>query len=312
LQAAYNTGNTILTTTSRNIIFTDIAGTQFVVNMDTSVAPTVDIMNIINTGASQGTITTAVDGLQIDFATAGTTASADNAGLRVNITSNNSGATTTLEGIYIGDLNSAEANSTETGLKIGTGWDQGLVIESGGSTNAGLVYSAAGRPTNKIILSAEYPGAVLFADGSDNTGTMTSDYTNAQGTGSRMTYYEWNSSTASPLQDYDVVVRFTLPSNFSAWKDGTDQAIVINYVTEDSSSANNQIDATIRLSTSDSADATEVNMVSTSWTTGAIDDSELNECDAAGETCVIELKIQSMNNFYARVGDIVLQYLAKY
>lgn len=127
-----------------------------------------------------------------------------------------------------------------------------------------------------------------------------------------MTYYEWSSSTATPLQDYDIVVRFTLPSDFSAWKDGSDQAITIGYVTENASSSNNQIDATVRLSTLDTADATESDMAGTTWTTGAIDDSELTDCDAAGETCVLELKIQSMNDYYARVGDIILQYYGSY
>jgi len=180
-----------LSTTARNIIFTDIAGTQFVVNMNTSVAPTVDMMNIINTAASQGTITTAVDGLQIDFATAGTTSSADNSGLRINVTSNNSGATTTLEGLFVANLSSAETNSTETGLKIGTGWDYGLdvantaLIGSSGNTftfdpTSGPLFAGTARPTKTIVLSPEYPGAILTASGSATiTGSMTSDASGA-------------------------------------------------------------------------------------------------------------------------------------
>jgi len=118
--------NVLMTSTDGSIVFQDVAGTQFQVAMNAATAPTVDMMNIANNGASQGTSTTGVDGLQINFDTAGTTNSADNAGLRLNVTSNNNGTGTTLEGIFIDNLSSAEANATESALKIGTGWDNEL------------------------------------------------------------------------------------------------------------------------------------------------------------------------------------------
>jgi hypothetical protein len=96
----------------------------------TIAASTVDILTVSNSGF--GTSTTGADGLYVNFATAGTTNSADNAGLRIDVTSGNNGTTTTLEGLRIGNLAGAQANATETGVYIGTGWDIGLDLNSGG------------------------------------------------------------------------------------------------------------------------------------------------------------------------------------
>jgi len=60
----------------------------------------------------------------------------------------------------------------------------------------------------KIVMSPEYGGAVLVADGTANVGSMTSDSDTDSNN-----YYEWSSSEVT-LNDYDVRVRFTLPSNF--------------------------------------------------------------------------------------------------
>lgn len=279
---------------------------KFVIS-DSSSAPGVDLQRIT---ATTGATATGVDGLQIDFATAGTTASADNAGLRINVTSNNSGAGTTLEGIYIGNLSSAEANASEYGLRVGTGWDVGVLVESGGIQVAGgsISYSSGNRPARKIVISPEYPGAVLFGDGSNNTGSMTSDYVSS---GDRQTYYEWSSSQGV-IQDYTIVVRFTIPDNFSAW-DTT--PLVFDYVTESTSASNNQVDISVYLE-GGSVDATDNDNVSASagtWTTtSGITSADLGDCNAAGETCVVEFLMQSVSDNYVRVGDITLNYLANF
>ena len=270
-------------------------------------APTVDMTAITN--ASQGTSTDTVDGLSIDFTNAGA-GIITNAGLHIQVTSNNTNASSFLYGIDIDDLTSGGEVSSEIALRIGTGWDTGISIESGGLTISGgsFTYTSGNRQDRKMVLSAEYPGASLFGDGTSNIGNLTSDYTNST-TGDRHTYYEWDSGEAS-LQDYTIVVRFTLPDDFGVW-DAT-SAIVFDFITEDASSANNQIDISVFLESGASADATDLDNVSTSWTTTTIDDSILGECDAAGETCVIEISMQSQSNFFARIGDITLNYDADF
>ena len=103
-------------------------------------------------------------------------------GLYVNYTNgSHTGASNNLYGVDIDNI-SASANATETAIRVGTGWDTGLSIESGGITISGGTFQMTGsaRPSKKMVLSPEYPGAVLFGDGTNNTGTMTSDYTNSE------------------------------------------------------------------------------------------------------------------------------------
>ena len=58
----------------------------------------------------------------------------------------------------------------------------------------------------------EFAGAVLDADGTDNSGTMTA----ADDATQRMNHYNWTTSEAT-TQDYDLVLRFRLPPEFSEW-----------------------------------------------------------------------------------------------
>src|SRR5690606_24104025 len=70
--------------------------------------------------------------------------------------------------------------------------------------------------TTRVTLSPEYPGGTLYADGSNNNGTMLADYDSTD----RRNYYSWSSSQGS-LQDYDIVISTTIPSdyvgNLSGW-----------------------------------------------------------------------------------------------
>jgi hypothetical protein len=330
----------ITTASGEDLSLTAGGGGKVVVSVDADTnfkvtaeaAPQLDLAEISNAG--QGVTTASVDGLSIDYVQGADPADITGSGLDINVTPSGD-AGDTIRGVTIGSITGT--SSTEYALTIGSGWDRGLevgspaqisstltatgVVTIGAGGNiftfdpaAGPAYAGTARPTKRIVFSAEYPGAVLFADGSNNVGSMTSDYTNAAAAGSRMTYYEWTGQGGN-LQDYDVVLRFTLPADFDAWKDGVDSALVIDYATQLATAADNQIDASLRLESLDTADATEVDMVSASpgvWTTGAIDDSELTDCDAAGETCLLELKLQSKNGNYVRVGDVTLQYLAKF
>ena len=158
---------------------------------------------------------------------------------------------------------------------------------------------------NKITLSAEYPGAVLSADGTSNVGVMTSD---SEGTASNsMNYYEWSSSETS-LNDYDVRVRFTLPNDFYSWSTG---GITFNFVTEATGTTNNKLDFYVYLESSATVDGSSTGQASSSagvWKTTTIAGSGLNECTGAGTTCMLIIKMSSVNDSYARVGDIDIQY----
>jgi len=205
-----------------------------------------------------------------------------------------------------------------------------VVIGAGTSTFtfnpvSGPVYAGAARPSKVIRLSPEYAGATLSADGSsDIGGTMTADSVlNVGGSGWR-NYYQWSSGNAS-LQDYSVIVRVALPSDFDTWETGSCPgstcALEIQYQTGVGTSADNYVSAKI---TNDSdTPGSEVcsigSTASTGWSSSGCTEAVLNdasapEWDAAGEIAVIRLKMaaKSTASALARVGDIILRYKAKF
>jgi hypothetical protein len=194
-------------------------------------------------------------------------------------------------------------------IKLGdSGWirfnDSTNVLEF---TNDGSDWIALGPLASSMILSAEYQGAVLSADGSNNTGNMTAD---SDALNNSMNYYEWNSSEAS-LNDYDVRIRFTLPSDFDSWSVG---GITFNFATESTSSVSNQLDFYVYEETSASIDGQsedQVSSVAGTWTSTTVSGSGLTECVSAGDVCMLIVKMSSSNDNYVRVGDIGIGYNRK-
>ncbi len=168
---------------------------------------------------------------------------------------------------------------------------------NGNAIKVGADGGAYINPLVKEVYSAEYAGATLYADGTDNIGVLTSDNTGASG--SWMNYYEWSSSETT-AQDYDVVFRFTLPNDFSNW--GT-IPIAIDFQAQGSAT----FSATMVLE-----DGTPLGTIvptsSANWTTATINPTSMG----AGQTAVIVLKMTSAANDgdqKVRIGDITLNYL---
>lgn len=159
---------------------------------------------------------------------------------------------------------------------------------------------------NYHTLSAEYPGAVLSADGTSNIGVMTSD---SEGTSANsMNYYEWSSSETS-LNDYDVRVRFTLPADFYSWSGG---GIFFSLATEATGTTNNKVDIYVYRENSATVDGSATGLASSTagvWKTDTfINGADLNECTGPTTTCMFVIKMSSANDSYVRVGDIDLNY----
>jgi hypothetical protein len=355
-------GITFQTGGTGDFIFSADADTNL--QLTAGAAPGVDIMAITNAG--QGTTTSTVDGLDINFTAATDGAGDTNAGAHITITdSGDSGDT--LSGLQI-TAGTASAGTqyginienitggggTEYALVIGTGWDRGLSVGSastftstltsedtvtigtGGNTftfnpASGPLYAGAARPSITTLISAEYGGATLTANGSSNTsGGMISDIVLDADLG-WMNYYDWSSTTVSPIQDYTVAVKVTLPSNFDQWE--TSNALQINFATEYTDNAKNKIDVVIKNMTESPSSVvaqslTNVSSPAADWETITIDDSDLDngsapDWDAAGETAVFFITMYSLrdasnctggsdNGCYVRVGDIKLNYKAKF
>ncbi len=188
--------------------------------------------------------------------------------------------------------------------------------------DTGPNYTGTARPTKKIVISPEYAGGTLttfYGAGTDAsiTGVMTAD-AETTATDSLRTYYEWSSSQGS-LNYYTVVVRITLPEDFSAW--APSNALQVDFTTESTNSANNLLSAYVYLSSdSTTAVASDVSNAAAgaeTWEQITVDDSVLDdaaapEWDAAGETALIYLRMGSTGNNFARVGDITLNYVARF
>ena len=178
------------------------------------------------------------------------------------------------------------------------------------------ILSGTGGDTSAVV-SPEYPGAVISADGTNNVGTLTSDR-EATGAGSlyNFNYYEFSSGQTS-LQDYDVYVRFRIPDNFSSWV--TTDALVIDFETEDTSSSNKKVDTTIyKDNDADTvSSATNVSNYATTWHAAQLSSHTLTFTAAqlntgitwaAGDVMTVKLKLYSKDNYFARVGSIKLDW----
>jgi len=225
-------------------------------------------------------------------------------------------------------------NATET-LAITDGTDTFSINSSGSlfsftdGTNSftydldsGPIYTGTARPTKKMTINPEYSGGTLttfYGAGTDAsiTGSMTADVETTSGDDLR-TYYQWSSAETS-LNYYTVAVRIELPQDFDSWT--TSNALQISYTTGSTSSLNNVLNAYVYLSSNTASavasDLSNVATVAEAWETITIDDSVLNdasapEWDGAGQTALVYLRMGSKDNNLVRIGDITLNYLAKY
>ncbi len=270
-----NTNLTLAANGSGDIVFSNDADTN--VQVTAGAASGVDLLGVSTNGNS--VTTTAIDGVQIDFANGGASA-IDNAGLRINMTANNNHDNTLLQAIAITSI-TGQASAEEYALTIGSGWDRGLSVASastftstltsegtfvaGSGSNtftfnpaSGPLYAGTARPTKRITIEPEYPGASLTADGASNTGTFTSDNMTSS---PYRNFYKW-ANTQGTAQDYDIWVRVPLPADFAAM--AATPTLSIDTYTSDTT--NGTVLVTV-YDTSNSADCTSASFTPTSTST---------------------------------------------
>ncbi|HSX29501.1 MAG TPA: hypothetical protein VLE73_02980, partial [Candidatus Saccharimonadales bacterium] len=146
-----NTGAiTFAPTAGQNFTINQAAGTN--TQVVATAAPTTDQLVVSNSG--QASATTGVDGIQVTFGTSnasgdaihvtpsyagGATDALTYNGLEIDgFSPTNSAGTDTVNGIKIGNLTDPGATVTSVGLTIGTGWDTGLVVNSGSIVTSNL------------------------------------------------------------------------------------------------------------------------------------------------------------------------------
>jgi len=179
------------------------------------------------------------------------------------------------------------------------------------STAGNLSWSPCGGAgtTKTVTLAPEFPGAVLTGDGTSNTGTMTSDFCSGSSRQNINTsvctvatesynYYSW---TANATNDYDVWIRWQVPSDFSSftstgsfngWRTSTSDSVTMTFY-------NNSV--------SSCASASISGTVAT-WNNTSL--SGLTGCSPSpGDVLNIRVQLSiGVNSEFARVGEITLIY----
>lgn len=185
--------------------------------------------------------------------------------------------------------------------------------------DSGPSYAGTARPTRQITLSPEFAGAVLTGDGTNNTGTMLSDFcengasadipnTNTSvcsTSGDIHNYYSWTTG-AGTAQDYDIWIRWRVPDNFSAWA-AADPVTVWGKRTD---ATNNAINIYVydTAGTLENAGGTQV--AGTSWTETSVESSFAGTY-TAGEYVTFRISLTAdTGGDSVQLGEISLDYLS--
>ena len=171
------------------------------------------------------------------------------------------------------------------------------------------INGGGGGATTTATLIPEFAGGILSADGSNNSGTLSSDWVNALSSaeGEQHNYYEWSTAQAT-AQDYDVVVRYQLPNNFNGM--GAASSFSFWHEDPDGATTNAQITWTVY----DEVDETQCFSTTFQGTTAGVWEQEsassLGSCSwSAGDFVTMVFKIQTTSGAGAhRLGEVEFQY----
>lgn len=332
LDAAYNSGTATITVDAYDILFDLNDGTNdygLVIDNNTAsaIAVGLEFTNAGGGGFTAGIdmgsfIITNVGNSGTDFTSSGGLTLADALGV-------------TTGGVTISGTGALAVNSdsitSDGSLTIDA--NDNVVIGGSGNTftfdeSSGPLYAGTARPTRKVTLVPEFPGAVLTGDGTNNTGTMTTDYcstvrninenstpSNTQPCDADLTeehsYYSWATSQGT-AQDYDIWITWQVPSDFSEFSSST----AINFYGWRTSSS-----SSVSLAVYDNDGDICNTQTSIGGTAGAWDPEAYSDptgCDAAGGveageeiTFRVTLTANSSSDT-AKIGEIDISYLSKF
>lgn len=170
---------------------------------------------------------------------------------------------------------------------------------------SGTVNGISIGPKNKIeVLSPRYPNSIISEDGSDNSGSMFEEV--AAISGKAKNTLRWN-TRQTDIQDFDVVIRYTLPANFAGFQGAN--PLSLEFMTE-GSFTDSKVDLVVEKegSATDELNGAGIGFNSNAWTTV---DLGLNPATIwnPNDTLIIRVKMYSRNNLQSHISDIVLKYI---
>jgi hypothetical protein len=153
----------------------------------------------------------------------------------------------------------------------------------------------------------EFGGAVLSADGSSNSGTLTAGFVNGVGgtQGYKHNYYQWSTAQGTP-QDYDIILNVQIPSNYTAI--GAASTFKLWIQDPDSGTTNAQVTWTILDEDETSCFSSNFNGSTTNWEQKTA--STLGSCSfAANDTKTVKFHVSTTSTAgNLKLGEFQFSY----
>jgi hypothetical protein len=183
---------------------------------------------------------------------------------------------------------------------------------------SGISLTGTARKAQSVTLAAEYAGATFTADGTNNNGSLSSDFCSSSSllaintaacnsSADEYNYYQWT-TTQGTAQDYDIYVRYRIPSDYSTGS--LSNLKIYGWGTTSAS----EVVSLAMFKGSATACATITNAVTSnaSWTSST-QASPLGSCSiAAGDMITFRVHMVAGSNNIVRAGAISFDYLGRY
>jgi hypothetical protein len=154
----------------------------------------------------------------------------------------------------------------------------------------------------ETTLHPQYPDSSYAPDGTDNVGQLSI----INDTATLKNAYLWT-STRSTQQDYDVVLRVTLPTQFTHWK-GSPISFMYKSSSADTTVSKMDVEVFDTAGAAVTLTGTSTNLANTTWTTQTLDFAGTPTWTPGG-TVVIRFKMYAKDTEQMMLGDLGLKYV---
>lgn len=184
------------------------------------------------------------------------------------------------------------------------------------SSSAAPLFRGNARPTRTVTLNPEFQGATFQGDGSNNTGSLSSDFCSSSTqlsintsicatSGDEHNYYAWTTTQGS-AQDYDLYVVYQMPSDY----DSSSMTNLIHAAEGTTSSEASTL--TMYKSGTQCSTSGDVVTSANTWQAGTVG-SPLGSCTiAANDKIVFKIHVSATQNQTVRAGEITFTYRSKF
>ncbi len=265
------------------------------------------------------TVSGLINGVDITSLTGGGTGThlrvASGGGLNVNVLGGSyrvSGDITNFtgdSGIALEDNSTNYVFMTSTGTQINTvGFPTNhsyiplaeVITENGGvrTVDDRRVFQSDDREhSTEIVLNPEFENVAMQGDASNNVGRLfvSHDSINLKN------FYVWT-STITSIQDYDIILKVSLPESFLGWNDNP---VTVSYRSTSADTANNKMDISLfdTNGTPVTLSGSTTDLANTSWTTSGIEYSGTPTW-TAGQDFLVKFKLYAKDDYQMQLGTV--------